>query len=80
MTTITIDTLVPSDPATAFAAWVDAERLRAWWWPMFPDTTYDLDPRVGGAYRIESAAAGIGVRGDYREVTESSRSRSAGSG
>ena len=46
-----------------WAAFTETERLARWWWPQLPDTTYALDPRVGGAYRFRSDAAGIGVRG-----------------
>ena len=52
----------------AWAAWTVPEQLRAWWWPFLPDTTVDLDPRVGGSYRLESVEAGFGVRGRYREL------------
>lgn len=62
-TTITITRQVPVDPARAFDAWVDVAELARWWWPQWPDTTYELDAREGGEYRIYSAAVGMGVTG-----------------
>lgn len=67
-TTITISRSVPVPPERAFAAWVDPEELAQWWWPQWPDTTYDLDVRAGGHYRMHSAAAGFGVTGELTVV------------
>ena len=64
-TTITLTQVVAAPPERVYAAWTDPERLATWWWPQLPDTTYDLDPVVGGGYRIRSEAAGIGVHGTY---------------
>lgn len=68
MTTITLTRTVATDPDSAFASWTDPAELATWWWPQFPDTEYALDVRVGGTYRILSASAGIGVRGEYLTV------------
>ena len=68
MTTITISRTVAAPPDRAYAAWVEPERLATWWWPHLPDTTYEIDARPGGAYRIDSPTAGIGVRGTFTEV------------
>jgi uncharacterized protein YndB with AHSA1/START domain len=38
-----------------------------------PDTTYEMDPRVGGSYRVASAAAGIEVRGRLLALEPPSR-------
>ncbi|GAB2619911.1 SRPBCC family protein [Pseudactinotalea suaedae] len=67
-TTITITRQVPVDPERAYAAWLDVAELAQWWWPQWPDTTYELDPREGGAYRIFSAAVGVGVEGRFTTV------------
>ena len=61
--TITISRHVPVDAARAFAAWMDPEELARWWWPQWPDTTYAIEPREGGAVRIYSAEVGMGVTG-----------------
>ena len=56
---------VPVNPAAVHAAFTSADALARWWWPHIPDTTYAVDGRTGGSYEIRSAAAGIGVRGEF---------------
>ena len=69
-TTITITRQVPVGPERAFEAWVDPAELAQWWWPQWPDTTYELDPREGGEYRIYSAAVGMGITGTFTTVAK----------
>lgn len=64
-TEITVSQEVPAPIEDVFAAWTDAERLATWWWPMWPDTSYDVDARAGGAYAIRSATGGVGVHGVF---------------
>lgn len=71
--TITIIRTVPAAPEAAWRSWTDAGELARWWWPMFPDTTYDWNPAEGAAYRIESAQAGFGVRGVFIRVDQPRR-------
>jgi uncharacterized protein YndB with AHSA1/START domain len=52
-------------PGTAYDLWLSAESLASWWWPHITDASHLIDPRVGGSYEIVSAAAGIGVRGEF---------------
>jgi uncharacterized protein YndB with AHSA1/START domain len=66
--TITIARVVAATPERVFAAWTDAEQLAAWWWPQLAGTSYDVDARPGGHYRIESPAIGATVSGVYTEV------------
>ena len=68
MTEVVTEAIVKASPERAWQAWTDPDELAAWWWPMFADTTYDLDVRPGGNYRFESRSAGIGARGTYTEV------------
>ncbi|MDQ4114856.1 MAG: SRPBCC domain-containing protein [Actinomycetota bacterium] len=68
MTDIVTETIVKASAERAWQAWTDASELAAWWWPMYTDTTYDLDVRPGGSYRFESRSAGIGARGTYIEI------------
>ncbi len=68
-TTITIIRQVPVGVERAFDAWVDPAELTQWWWPQWPDTTYDLDPRERGGYRIYSSAVGMGVIGTFTAVS-----------
>ena len=41
-------TTIGTDPATAFAAWTDGDRLRSWW----PVPEAHIDLRVGGAFEL----------------------------
>lgn len=68
MTEVVTETIVKATPERAWQAWTDPSELATWWWPMFADTTYDLDLRPGGSYRFESRSAGIGARGTYTET------------
>ena len=65
--------LVRAEPDTVYDAWLSPERLAEWWWPHLPDTTYEVDPRVGGTYVIWSAEAGIGCRGEFLVLDEPRR-------
>jgi uncharacterized protein YndB with AHSA1/START domain len=64
---------VPAPRATVYAYWTNAERLATWWWPQLPDTTYEVDARVGGSYRIRSDGAGFGAHGRFTELDEPRR-------
>jgi uncharacterized protein YndB with AHSA1/START domain len=66
--TITITRTVAATPERVFAAWTDAEQLAAWWWPQLGGTTYDVDARLGGRFRIHSPGIGSTVTGSYTEV------------
>ncbi|HWC23096.1 MAG TPA: SRPBCC domain-containing protein [Flexivirga sp.] len=55
-------------PDVVWRAWTTREGLATWWWPQLPDTTYEIDPHVGGHYLFESKAAGFGVRGEFTVV------------
>ena len=44
---------MPALPARVFAAFITQDELAEWWGPKgFTSPSIDLDPRVGGAYRI----------------------------
>jgi uncharacterized protein YndB with AHSA1/START domain len=68
MSTITISRTVAASPERVFAAWTDAEQLAAWWWPQLAGTTYDVDARPGGRFRIHGPVIGATVTGVYTEV------------
>ena len=67
-TTITVTRTVPASPERVFAAWTAADQLATWWWPQLAGTTYDVDAREGGRFRIQSPAIGATVWGVYTEV------------
>jgi|GraSoiStandDraft_4_1057263.scaffolds.fasta_scaffold308782_3 uncharacterized protein YndB with AHSA1/START domain len=66
--TITITRTVAASPDRVFDAWTDVTQLAAWWWPQLAGTTYDVDARQGGCYRISSPAIGVTVSGVFTEV------------
>ncbi len=68
MAELVVTQAVRADPAETFAAFTSADALARWWWPHIGDTTYAVDPRVGGTYDIRSQVAGIGVRGEFLEL------------
>jgi uncharacterized protein YndB with AHSA1/START domain len=67
---LTVERTVPAPPEQVWPAWTTAEGLAGWWWQHLPGTTYEIDARVGGTYRITSPAAGIGVHGAYLDIDE----------
>ena len=73
MATVTLTRFVPVPVPRAWRAWTDPVELARWWWPMFPDSTYDWSPGPGATYAIHSRAAGFGVRGHFTEVDEPRR-------
>ena len=64
-TTVVVTQEVAADAETVWAAWTEPDRLARWWWPMFGDTTYDVDARDGGRFRFASVSAGMAVRGTF---------------
>jgi uncharacterized protein YndB with AHSA1/START domain len=66
--TITISRTVAAPPDRVFMAWTEVGELAAWWWPQLAATTYDVDARPGGRFRIHSPAIGATVSGVYTEV------------
>lgn len=47
---------IPASPARLFAAWTTPAQLEAWWGPRGVRCTHaEVDPRVGGSYRIGNA-------------------------
>lgn len=68
MTAFLVSRLVRADALTAYEAWTHPDRLREWWWPQWPETTYDLDAQPGGGYEIRSPIEGVAVGGGYIEV------------
>jgi uncharacterized protein YndB with AHSA1/START domain len=65
---LTIERLVRASPDRVWAAWTTAEGLAGWWWTFLDGTTFEVDARVGGTYRIDSPGAGIGVHGEYLSI------------
>ncbi|MGJ6979648.1 SRPBCC family protein [Aestuariimicrobium soli] len=60
-----IEVVVPLSVQDLWTLCTTEDGLSQWWWPHLRDTTYQIDPRPFHRYRFASAAAGIGVHGDY---------------
>lgn len=60
-----------------FRAWTDPTELARWWWPPRFQTTYEVDLRVGGAYRFRSIhlpdIGVLAVSGTFLEVDPPAR-------
>ena len=51
--TLHLERIVPAPPERVFNALVTADELAKWWGPKgFTSPSIELDPRVGGSYRI----------------------------
>lgn len=70
MTEFSVERKVDAPVQLVWRAWTTPEGLATWWWPQLPDTTYEIDARVGGSYLFESKSAGIGARGKFAAVEE----------
>lgn len=70
MTDFSLQRHVHAPIESVWRAWTTREGIATWWWPQLPDTSYEMEARVGGRYRFESKAAGIGVRGEFTTVDE----------
>lgn len=68
MTDLVVTRFVPAAPEQVYRRWLSADELQKWWWVNIPDTTYEVDGREGGEYLINSASAGIGVRGRFTRL------------
>ena len=64
--------VLPAAPSVVFAAFSGANELSKWWGPQgFTTPSVEVDPRVGGAYRIEMQAPEgdpFHLTGEFREV------------
>lgn len=66
--TLRLEQHVPAPVEEVFDAWLDPQRLATWWWPEHADTTFEVDARVGGSFRIWSEGHGLGAHGTYLEL------------
>ena len=73
MTEFAVQCRVAAPMEVVWRAWTTPGGLASWWWPQLRDTTYDIDARVGGSYRFESKAAGIGAQGEFTAVEQPGR-------
>lgn len=53
--TLYLERVVTAPRAQVWETWTTDQGLASWWWSHFQDTTYAVDLRPGGSYRIETA-------------------------
>ena len=66
---LTIERLIDAPIDSVWRAWTTEAGLATWWWAGWNDTTYDVDLRVGGTYRISAPSVGISVSGEFIDVS-----------
>lgn len=44
-----------ASPETLWSLWTEPAQLTRWWWPARFETTYHIDPTVGGSFRFTTA-------------------------
>lgn len=60
--TLTIVRFLDGSREAVWDAWTNPEELAHWWWPEHFGTTYEVDLRVGGAYRFRTTDyPGMGI-------------------
>ncbi|NLD34317.1 MAG: SRPBCC domain-containing protein [Clostridiales bacterium] len=64
----TLEQPVNATAQQLWAAWTDPDIMAQWFWPMYPDSTYATDARLGGEYRYASRKTGVGAYGVFEEV------------
>jgi uncharacterized protein YndB with AHSA1/START domain len=74
---ITIERIVDAPPALVFQCWTDPKHMARWWAPHgFTNPVCELDPRVGGTWRIVMRAPDgteYPCHGVYQEIVANER-------
>ena len=71
-----IERVFDAPPSLVFRLWSDPARVKEWWHPEgFETERFEMDFRVGGAYRFTSASAtsSHSAHGVYREIVAPER-------
>ncbi|WP_413318562.1 SRPBCC family protein [Agrococcus sp. 1P02AA] len=68
-----VEAFVMASADAVWELWTTAEGYEQWWWPMFGDTSYEVDAREGGSYRFRTATGGFGVQGRFLQLDEPKR-------
>jgi len=64
---------IAAAPERVWAAFTDAGEYAAWIWPADWQTECEIEPRVGGTFRVASRPKGMEVHGTYVTVEPVSR-------
>jgi uncharacterized protein YndB with AHSA1/START domain len=65
---LVVERVIDAPVERVWGAWTTEAGLATWWWTGWDDTTYEIDLRVGGRYRITADSVGIEVSGEFVEV------------
>jgi uncharacterized protein YndB with AHSA1/START domain len=73
---IRLDHVFDAPREAVFAAWIDPDQVARWWAPggfEVPRETVEIEPRVGGAFRLTMVQSGGGarlsLRSEFVEIT-----------
>jgi len=68
MVSLTVERTFPVPPERVWRGFTDPQELSAWFWPPRMEPTARIDAVPGGAVRIRSAVADLGVAGRVTDV------------
>ncbi|NLC33507.1 MAG: SRPBCC domain-containing protein [Clostridiales bacterium] len=58
---------IPVSAQDIWAQWIDPQKLSNWFWPIYPDTVYEINAQAGGSFRFSSNKTGVGAYGEVLE-------------
>lgn len=71
--TVVVTAVIPTSTDRVYRAFTDPAELGRWWWPARFATTYEIDARPDGAFRVATSALpedqSMGVHGTYLELS-----------
>ncbi|NLC32036.1 MAG: SRPBCC domain-containing protein [Clostridiales bacterium] len=62
-----IEQAIPASAQDMWAQWIDPKKLALWFWPLYPDTVYEISAETGGSFRFSSEKTGVGAFGEIVE-------------
>ncbi len=72
-TTAVVTATVARAPVEIWRDLTEAERLARWYWPARLESTYAVNPVVGGTWRVRSDVIDLGSTATFLEVVPSER-------
>jgi uncharacterized protein YndB with AHSA1/START domain len=71
--TVVVTAAVPMTVAAAWDEFTDVHRLAQWFWPERLQSSYEIDARVGGMWRVRSEEISMGFTAVFGEVVPNER-------
>lgn len=65
---LVVERMIEAPVDAVWEAWTTASGLATWWWTGWEDTSFEIDLRIGGRYRITAPSVGVGVSGEFVEL------------